>query len=133
MDTIDGISDMPINQRNTAVLTLPIDTGVRCVKDRAITADNPPFIIADEEDLFIVIDHSVALTCEAIALFPPRFTAGFGVKNSIMGTDNPPHRIINEPDSVEHKLADVLVPFPLFSTILGVEDIRIFPNNPPLF
>ena len=133
MDTVDGISDMPINQRNTAVLTLPIDTGVRCVENRTVTADNPTFIIANEEDLFIVIDHPVALTCKAIALFPPRFTAGFGVKNSIMGPDDPSHRIINEPDPVEHKFADVLVPFPLFSTVLGIENIRVFPNNPTFF
>ena len=89
MDTVNRISDVPVNQGDTAVLTFPVDTTGHRMKDRTVTPNDPTFVIAAEKDLFIIIDHPVAFTFKTIALFSPRFTAVFGMKNSIVRADNP--------------------------------------------
>ena len=89
MDAIDGISDVPINQWDTAVLTLPIHTPSRRMEDGAVTANDPTFTVADEKYLFIIIDHPIAFAFKAVALFPPRFAPCLGMKNSIVCTNNP--------------------------------------------
>ena len=89
MDAVNRISDVSVNQGDTAVLTFPVDTTRHRMKDRTITANDPTLIVADEKDLFIIIDHPIAFTFKTVALFSPRFTAVFGMKNSIVRTDNP--------------------------------------------
>ena len=90
MDAVDSIADMSIDEWDAAVLAFPSCAAGSRVENRAVAAGNPAFIVANEEDFFVIVNHPVAFAFKAVALFAPFFASGFGMKNPVIFADNPP-------------------------------------------
>ena len=121
MDAVDGVSDVPVDEWDAAVLTRPFGPAVCRVEDRAVGPDKPALGFADEEDPLVVVDHPVAFARVAVSLLPPRFATVLCEENPIVGADSPTAAFGHEPDAAERKLADVFIPFPRFPAVLRVQ------------
>ena len=111
---------MAVDQRDATVLTGPFGTPICRVEDRAIGPDKPTFVLTDEEDPLVVIDHPVTFTFVAVRLLPPRFASVLCKENAVICADSPTTAFGNKPDTAEWKLTDVFIPFPRFPTVLCV-------------
>ena len=120
MDTVDSISDMSVDQWDTAVLTRPFGTAICRVEDRTIGPNKPALGSADEEHALVVIDHPVPFTLVAVRLLTPRFATVFCEENPIICADSPATAFGNKPNTAEWKLADVFIPLPRLAAVLCV-------------